>query len=86
MIGTNKPDSVETANKMLEDLASGAIPSPAYPDAASAEKFICERQPKYFSYADWKKLDEMEIARGASQGRPRVKFTTVDEMLKALGK
>jgi len=86
VIGTNKPDSVETANKMLEDLASGALPSPAQPDAASAEKFICERQPKYFSYADWKKLDEMEIARGASQGRPRVKFTSTAEMLAAIGK
>lgn len=86
VIGTNKPDSVETANKMLEDLASGAIPNPAHSDAASAEKFICERQPKYFSYADWKKLDEMEMARGASQGRPRVKFTSTAEMLAAIGK
>lgn len=86
VIGTNKPDSVETANAMLEDLANGAIPSPAHPDPALAEKFICEHQPKYFSYADWKKLDEMEIARGASQGRPRIKFTSVEEMLHVLGK
>jgi hypothetical protein len=31
-------------------------------------------------------LDALETARGAEQGRPRVKFTTVDEMLKALEK
>ncbi len=86
VIGTNKPDSVETANCMLEDLSSGAILNPAHPDAASAEKFICERQPKYFSYADWKKLDQLEVAGGQAQGRPRLKFTSVDEMLRALGK
>lgn len=86
VIGTNKPDSVETANMMLEDLRNGAVLSPANPDPAIAEKFIRDRQPKYFSYADWKKLDQMEVAKGAPLGRPRVKFTSTAEMLSAIGK
>lgn len=86
VIGTNKPDSVETVNVMLEDLAAGALLNPSHPDPASAEKFICTQQPKYVSYADWLKLDKMEIERGAQQGRPRVKFTSAEEMLAALGK
>ncbi len=86
VIGTNKPDSVETASMMLEDLSSGAILNPAHPDSASAEKFICDKQPKYVSYSDWLKLDKMEIERGAQQGRSRVKFTSTEEMLAALDK
>lgn len=86
VIGTNKPDSVETANMMLEDLKNGVILNPPSPEPAGAEKLIAERQPKYFSYADWKKLDQMEVAKGEPQGRPRVKFTSTAEMLTAIGK
>jgi len=84
VIGTNKPDSVETVNCMLEDLANGAILNPPQPDPASVEKLVCERQPKYFSYNDWRRIDEIEISRGKAEGRPRVKFTRVEDMLKAL--
>jgi len=86
VIGTNKPDSVETVNMMLEDLKSGALLNPGNPDPALAEKLVAERQPKYFSYADWLKLDKLEVAKGEPQGRPRVKFTSTAEMLAAIGK
>ena len=52
----------------------------------SIEALVRERQPQYFSYADWLRLDELEIARGQAQGRPRVKFTSVEEMHTALGR
>ncbi len=86
VIGTNKPDSVETAVCMLEDLANGAVNQPAHPEVAAAERLVGERQPKYVTYADWLKLDEMEIANGKAQGRPRLKFTRVEDMMTALGK
>jgi ferredoxin/flavodoxin---NADP+ reductase len=86
VVGTNKPDSVETVTCMLEDFSTGSILQPANASAASAEKFISERKPDYFSYADWKRLDEMEQAKGKACGRPRAKFTSVDEMKRALGK
>jgi ferredoxin--NADP+ reductase len=86
VVGTNKPDSVESVTCMLEDFSTGSILQPANADAASAEKFIHERQPDAFSYTDWKRLDEMELARGKACGRPRVKFTSVEDMKKALGK
>jgi ferredoxin--NADP+ reductase len=86
VIGTNKADSVETVEKMLEDVASGAILSPSKADAASAEALVKERQPRYVTYADWLKLDELEMAAGEKQDRPRVKFTTIEEMLGALGR
>ncbi len=86
VVGTNKPDSVETVTCMLEDFSTGSILQPAQPDAASAEKLVRERRPDYFSYADWKRLDALELARGQACGRPRVKFTSVEEMKQALGK
>jgi ferredoxin--NADP+ reductase len=86
VVGTNKPDSVESVTCMLEDFSTGSILQPANADATSAEKFIRERKPDYFSYADWKRLDEMELEKGKACGRPRVKFTSVEEMRKALGK
>jgi len=86
VIGTNKPDSIETVTCMLEDLAAGQTLTPAQPDPATMERLVCERQPHYFSFADWLKLDQSELAQGAAQGRPRVKITSVNEMLRATGK
>ena len=86
VVGTNKPDSVETVTCMLEDFSTGSIMQPAHAGAASAEQFIGQHQPDYFSYADWKRLDALEQERGKACGRPRVKFTSVAEMKQALGK
>lgn len=84
VIGTNKADSVETANCMLEDVRNGILLSPEAPSAEEAERMICTRCPGYFSYEDWIRLDELETARGKETGRPRVKFTSADAMRKAL--
>jgi ferredoxin--NADP+ reductase len=85
VIGTNKPDAAETATAMLEDAAAGQTLAPAEPDAAAAERLVSQRQPHYVDYADWLRLNDLEIARGRSRGSPRLKFTRVDEMLAALG-
>ena len=86
VIGTNKPDAVETVLRMLEDAAAGRTLTPEDPDPASVERLVAERQPNVFSYGDCRRLDELELARGQAEGRPRVKFTSVDEMLAALGR
>ena len=86
VIGTNKPDALETVEKMMEDLESGSILQPTHPDAVDALQMVKEHQPDYFSFADWEKLDEIEVSRGEAENRPRVKFTTVKEMMEAVGK
>jgi ferredoxin--NADP+ reductase len=86
VIGTNKPDSVETVTSMLEDLAGGAHWQPAQPEAAAAAALVQARQPLAVSYADWKRLDALEMENGKACGRPRLKFTTLDEMMAALGR
>jgi ferredoxin--NADP+ reductase len=86
VIGTNKPDAAETVACMLEDLAKGLILSPAQPEAAAAQELVRKRQPEYFTYSDWLRLNELEEARGRAIGRPRVKFSCVQDMLVALGR
>ena len=86
VIGTNKPDAAETVACMMEDLARGAVLHPEEPDRAAMEALLGQRQPRYFSYDDWRRLDELEVAAGRAGQRPRVKFTRVDEMVAALGR
>jgi ferredoxin--NADP+ reductase len=84
VIGTNKPDSVETTEMLLEDMAAGKLPSPDQPNRDALDKLLAGRGVRVVTYADWQRLDQIETARGAEQGRPRVKFTSVQEMLDAL--
>jgi len=85
VIGTNKPDALETVTAMLEDAAVRHTLAPAEPDRASAERLLRQRQPHVIGYPDWLRLNELEIERGRQRGRPRLKFTRVDEMLAVLG-
>jgi ferredoxin--NADP+ reductase len=84
VIGTNKPDAAETVTCMLEDLAKGAILTPVAPEAAAADALVRSRQPQCLSYDDWRYLDRIETERGRALGRPRVKFTRLDDILAAL--
>jgi ferredoxin--NADP+ reductase len=86
VIGTNKPDAAETVAAMLDDAAHGRVLRPAHPTPAAAEALVRARQPRVVSYADWRRLDEVETAAGQRQGRPRVKLTRVDDMLATLGR
>ena len=45
-----------------------------------------DRQPRYVSYPDWQRLNALEIERGRVLGRPRLKFTRIEDMLAALGR
>jgi ferredoxin--NADP+ reductase len=86
VIGTNKPDAAETVAAMVEDAGQGALPEPAHPEPGAIEALVRARQPGVVTWADWKRLDEQEMARGKTQGRPRVKLTGAEEMLRALGR
>ena len=86
VIGTNKPDSVETVQSMIEDVQGGMHWLPQKPDAHAAETLVLARQPLAVSYPDWERLDALECSQGEALGRPRVKFTSIEEMLAALGR
>jgi len=84
VIGTNKPCAAETAESLLADVDAGALPAPQHPDPVAIETLLRERQPDALvCYEDWTRVDAAELARGAADGRPRVKCTTIEEYLAA---
>jgi hypothetical protein len=43
-----------------------------------------DRGVQLVSFADWKQLDDVEVARGARRGAPRDKIVDVEAMLAVL--
>ena len=84
VIGTNKPDAASTVAAMIEDLPRLPGIADASRDPAKVLALLKARKPDYVTYAGWKVLDAYELARGAEQGRPRVKVTRVPEMLEVI--
>jgi ferredoxin/flavodoxin---NADP+ reductase len=83
VIGTNKPDAHETVDALLEDLGDGAL-RPVLPGAVFA-RLLEERCGSVVSYPQWGVINAAEVVRGQVAGRPRDKFTDVDEMLDVAG-
>jgi len=81
VIGTNKTCAQETVGCMVEDLAAGNINMPEDPSVEGAEALVQQRQPDAISYPEWLNINEVELSRGEAEGRPRVKFTSIPEMV-----
>lgn len=84
IIGTNKPDSLETVQRMCDDVKRGNAPDGPLGSREALEALLRARQVEFVSYEDWRLLDKLEIANGQAVGRPRLKFTRVADMLDAL--
>jgi ferredoxin--NADP+ reductase len=83
IIGTNKPDSVATVASILADVPS--LDSDPRPGAEALTAVLASRGTQVVSYEDWLAIDEAEVSRGMSKGKPREKFCRVEEMLELLG-
>ena len=86
VIGTNKPDAVETVACMLADREAGVLIHPAHPQTAAVDALLAERQTQMVSYADWQRLDKLEQTLGAATGQPRIKFTSMPQVVEALAR
>jgi ferredoxin--NADP+ reductase len=84
IIGTNKPDSVETAKHLLDDMQIGKHLTPSKPSSEAIEVLLKERGVNYVTYADWLILDTIEQEQGEKEGRNRKKFYDVNEMLRVI--
>jgi len=81
VIGTNKTCAQETVACMVEDLAKGQHLRPDQASIEAARETIEGARSDIVDYPGWVKINAEEVSRGESQGRPRVKFTRVAEML-----
>jgi len=82
LIGSNKPDGVETAAAMLEDLATLSLATESAPAAIDAR--LATANVRVVDFAAWQRLDRHEQGLGKAQGRPRVKLGAIAEMLDAI--
>lgn len=83
IIGTNKPDAVETVKNLIADIP--ALSPCERPDRAAVLDLLATRGVRVISYEDWRRIDAAEVKRGERVGKPREKFTTIEEMIDAAG-
>nr|WP_211241714.1 FAD-dependent oxidoreductase [Patulibacter minatonensis] len=81
VIGTNKVCARETVDRLLADHAAGRLPAPRG-GRRELDELLRRQVPEALGLDHWRRLDEHERRTGAPQGRPRVKVTEVDEMLR----
>jgi ferredoxin--NADP+ reductase len=61
----------------------GSVHLPSTPDSAAIEALLRSRQPELVTYSGWEAIDRHERALGEPAGRPRVKLTSIEELLRA---
>lgn len=77
-IGTNKNDSLDVVEKVVaefDEIARGG--------RAALDAILADRGARPVSFAEWKIIDEFEIA-SAPEGAPRRKIVTPEEMIAVL--
>jgi ferredoxin--NADP+ reductase len=79
MSATTPTDSMSAAAP-TDSMRPAHIPDTS--DPAAVEALLRERQPDLITYAGWESIDRHERALGESAGRPRVKLTSLDELLR----
>ncbi|MET8776903.1 FAD-dependent oxidoreductase [Nocardia sp. NPDC004654] len=82
VIGSNRVDAAETVRAIVEDFHAGRLLDPVL-DRAALTELVHERQPDVVDRTGWQAIDSAERAAGATQGRPRKKFTALDDFLSA---
>lgn len=81
IIGTNKPDAVESIASLLEDAEAGRLADPAVTDRGAILALLESRRVEVVRWSDWQALDAHECSAGAARGAPREKVTDTGEML-----
>jgi ferredoxin/flavodoxin---NADP+ reductase len=81
VIGTNKKDSQDTVDTLLEDLSGASLADFGADHADTLTEWLASRQPKLVTDAHWKLIDEHERSAGKPHGRPRVKLPSLAKLL-----
>jgi ferredoxin/flavodoxin---NADP+ reductase len=81
-IGTNKSCAMQTVSRLVDDFNNGLLTDPVGRRGA-LEALVRNRRPEVIDAAGWRAIDAAERRRGEAGGRPRLKFTTVDDMMAA---
>jgi ferredoxin--NADP+ reductase len=82
VIGSNKKDSQSTVDTLVSDLGAAALADRNDDHAEDLVEWLLSRQPKLVTDDHWKLIDEHERSTGEPHGRPRVKLTSVADLLR----
>jgi ferredoxin/flavodoxin---NADP+ reductase len=88
VIGTNKKDSQETVDTLLNDLAGTQDSHLAdradfrQDRAYELAEWLTSRQPKLVTAVHWQAIDRFEREAGECHGRPRAKLASLTELLR----
>jgi len=84
VIGTNKPDAIESVNNFFEDLHRGRLALAPDPSPEAIPTLLAERGVRYVTKEEWLVIDAHEVAVGKTQHKPRVKLVERAQMLALL--
>jgi len=79
LVGTNKADSKETVDLVLRDVPELLRRKPTL----DVDALLAERRVKVVTFADYRRIEALEQARGTERGKVRDKLERVSEMLAA---
>ena len=86
VIGTNKKDSQQTVDTLIADLKKAKPPGAGHEAghdyADELADWLASRQPHLVTEQHWQMIDRHEREAGESQGRPRVKLPSFEELLR----
>ncbi|MCX5731708.1 MAG: FAD-dependent oxidoreductase [Deltaproteobacteria bacterium] len=82
LIGEHKRASAHVVEHMMVDGAG--LEARVLPRREALDALLRERGVQLVSFDDWKRLDDVEVARGERRGAPRDKIVDVEAMLAVL--
>jgi ferredoxin/flavodoxin---NADP+ reductase len=82
VIGSNKKDSQATVETLLTDLAGATLPDRGDKYTQQLVEWLLSRQPHLVTDDHWALIDAHERTTGEPHGRPRVKLTSVADLLR----
>jgi len=83
LIGEHKRASAHVVEHLVAD--GPGLEARPLPPRQAIDALLRERGVQVVSFEDWKRLDDVEVARGARRGAPRDKVVDVAAMLEVLG-
>ncbi|OGS75100.1 MAG: NADP oxidoreductase [Gallionellales bacterium GWA2_55_18] len=82
LIGSHKGASAHVVEHMIAD--SARLEARELPEREAIGSLLRQRGVQIVSFNDWKRLDDVEVARGERRGAPRDKIVDIEAMLAVL--
>jgi ferredoxin--NADP+ reductase len=81
VVPANRADALAVAELILTDIAEISVGNK--PGSAALATKLSQRNSPVVDFSGWQNINAAEVAAGATSGRPREKFTRLDELFAA---